>query len=134
VGPLRVRPCPSRVLLRRWPDLDDVHHDPHQRGAFFAGSIHVGAPGHIIWVSAGSKGASYTTDSGTTWTAVAISGVTMSAINTQAYFYYRRPVASEKTAGSADTFYAFVTGTGFYKSTDVGATWAQQCNNTQFAG
>lgn len=101
---------------------------------YFAGSIHVGTPGHIIWVSSGSKGASYTTDSGATWTAVAISGVTVTSLNTQSYYFYRHPVASEKTAGSADTFYVHAPNVGFYKSTDVGATWTKQCDNTPFAG
>jgi photosystem II stability/assembly factor-like uncharacterized protein len=99
---------------------------------FGFGSIHVGQPGHIIWVGALSKGTYRTTDHGATWTAVTIPGVTMANLNTQAWFYYRRPIASEKTAGSADTFYAHVPSSGVYRSTDAGATWTQRCDFTQF--
>lgn len=102
------------------------------QSTFGQGSIHVGQPGHIIWVSAWSKGTQRTTDHGATWSAVSIPGVTMSSLNIQANFYYRRPIASEKTAGSADTFYAHAPGVGIFVSTDAGASWTQQCNNTPF--
>lgn len=102
---------------------------------FFAGSIHVGQPGHIIWISSQGKGAYRTTDSGATWSTLVISGVTVTTVNTKAFFFYRRPACSEKTAGVADTFYVHTTGTGtkgVFISTDAGANWTQQCDNTPF--
>lgn len=102
----------------------------------WAGSMHVGAPGHAMWVSASGRGTYYTTDSGASWTPVTIAGITMSTINTMAYFVYRRPACSEKTAGSADTFYLYVPGAsgGIYRSTDGGANWTQRCAITPFGG
>jgi hypothetical protein len=100
----------------------------------WAGSMHVGAPGTAIWVSSTGRGAYRTTNSGASWSPLSMPGVTMSTINTQAYFIYRRPICSEKTAAFTNIFYAFVTSVGVFKSTDSGATWVQQCNNTQFTG
>lgn len=105
----------------------------HAVTMFGCGSIHVGAPGHIIWVSSYSHGTYRTTDHGTTWTALTIPGVTISSLNVQAHYFYRRPIASEKTAASADTFYCLAPGVGLFRSTDAGATWTQRCDNTPFA-
>jgi photosystem II stability/assembly factor-like uncharacterized protein len=100
---------------------------------FGAGSIHVGQPGHIIWVSSYGHGTYRTTDHGATWTAVSIGLVTMSSLNGQAHYFYRRPIASEKVAGSADTFYCHAPNDGVFVSTDVGATWTQVSTATPFA-
>lgn len=105
-------------------------------GVFGFGSIHVGAPGTVVWVSSYSHGVQRTTNYGTTWTAVTMPGVANlgSSINPKQYYIYRRPLASEKTAGQTGTFYAHVNGIGFFRTSDAGATWSQQCDWSPFSG
>ena len=93
------------------------------------GQIVASSPTNHLWVGPDNRGAYYTTNQGSSWTAVSLPG---GAVVGNAYTHNvwqaqavnRRPACSD----SANTFYMYVRDYGIYRTTDGGATWTQRCN------
>ncbi|MGA7524687.1 MAG: hypothetical protein WBW84_19720, partial [Acidobacteriaceae bacterium] len=90
------------------------------------GCIAASTPSNIVWAPAGGTAPSYTTNGGTSWTAISISGISSwSGFEAQ---YYQAPnqkgVAADRV--NANTFYLYFPSNGVYISTNSGATWTQQ--------
>jgi xyloglucan-specific exo-beta-1,4-glucanase len=100
------------------------------------GSIASTAPADVLFAAAGGVVPYYTTNcctSGTTWTAVSISGATCSNFFTSTSESGARYVCADKGAGSS-TYWLYFNGVGFYSLTGNGATATKVASYTTGAG
>lgn len=88
------------------------------------GCIAASTPTNIIWAPAGGTAPSYTTNGGTSWNTIAISGIASWSGFQGQYFTNQRSVTADRV--NATTFYLYFAGNGVYKTSDGGATWTQQ--------
>jgi hypothetical protein len=101
------------------------------------GSIAASTPSNILWSPAGGVAPSYTTNGGTSWTQISISGISSWAGYQAQYYNNQRAVCADRV--TANTFYLYWGGKGVYVSTNSGATWTQQLSgyiesNSTWAG
>ena len=96
-------------------------------GTDVGGTIAASTPSNIIWAAAGGHQPYYTLDGGETWNPVVLPGVSNWSVFDTSYALDTRTVTADRVL--PNTFYMYFptngTASGFYKSTDGGASWTQ---------
>lgn len=96
---------------------------PSQYSGAEGGSIAASSATNFLWAPISTVPA-YTTNGGTSWTAISITGISSwSGLGNQ-YFFKQRCICADRVTPT--TFYLYFPGKGVYTTANGGASWTQQ--------